>query len=334
MKYSKIIFFALFSIVFLFSSCKDDKKTEETNNSIKKVTNNRVKIPLFVADSAYAFVKKQVEFGPRVTGSVSHIKAQKWFYKKFKSYGATVEMQTFNAKFHYGNKALATNIIAKINPHKKKRVLIAAHYDSRYMAEKDSDPEMKNKPIDGADDGASGVGVILELARILSENPIDLGVDFILFDAEDNGDKEGGDESWCLGSQYWSKQAVATNYKADFGILLDLVGAYGAVFPKERISKQYAGPLQTVIWDLASRMGYSDLFANIDRGQVNDDHLYVNTIAKIPMVDIISIPDEKGGFGKHHHTHQDNIKVIDKRTLRRTGQVLLSLLYKYSTDTL
>lgn len=334
MKFTKTIIFILLGFVFILASCKDDKSKKDTSNSVKSVKSKRVKIPLFVADSAFANVKKQVDFGTRVTGSEGHKKAQEWFIEKFKSYGAEVEVQKFDANFHYGNKAKAANIIARFNPNHPKKVIIAAHYDTRYMAEKDSDPAMKNKPIDGADDGASGVAVILELARLLNKYPIDLGVDLVLFDAEDNGDEAGGDESWCLGSQYWSKQAAANRYKADFGILLDLVGAKNAVFPKEGLSRKYAEPIQTVIWDLAGKMGYSDLFADVYRGAINDDHLYVNQIARIPMVDIISIPNVQGGFGKHHHTHQDNINIIDKNTLRRTGQVVISLLFKYSSDSL
>ena len=336
MKYSKYIFFTLLSIVFLLTACKEDAATKsKTKTSTKKKTAHKsIKIPVFNGDSAYAHVKKQVDFGPRVTGTKAHKLAQQWFIDKFKSYGAEVEVQKFKASFANGKTEDAANIIAHFNPGKDKKIIIAAHYDSRYKAEKDPDPDMRDKPIDGADDGASGVGVIFELARLLSQNPIDLSVDFILFDAEDNGESSAGDESWCLGSQYWSKEAAKNRYKADMGILLDLVGAKGAVFTKEGISKRFAGPLQNVIWNLASNMGYSDLFANIDRGNVDDDHLYVNQIARIPMVDIISMPDPAKGFGAHHHTHKDNIDIIDKNTLRRVGQVTTALLYKYSADQL
>ncbi len=335
MKNFKILFALIAGLTIALSACKEDKTTKSKSSSTKKTTARKsVKIPTFNGDSAYAYVKKQVEFGPRVTGTKAHRSAQKWFIDKFKSFGAEVEVQKFKAHFANGKTEDAANIIAHFNPGKTKKVIIAAHYDSRYKAEKDPDPKMRDKPIDGADDGASGVGVIFELARLISENPVDLSVDFILFDAEDNGESLAGDESWCLGSQYWSKKAAVNNYKADMGVLLDLVGAKGAVFTKEAISKRFAGPVQDVIWNLASNMGYSDLFANIDRGNVDDDHLYVNQIARIPMVDIISIPDPVKGFGAHHHTHQDNIDIIDKNTLRRVGQVVIAFLYKYSADQL
>ncbi len=335
MKKFKILFALIAGLTIALSACKEDKTTKSKSSSTKKTTARKsVKIPTFNGDSAYSYVKKQVEFGPRVTGTKAHKSAQKWFIDKFKSFGAEVEVQKFKAHFANGKTEDAVNIIAHFNPGKTKKVIIAAHYDSRYKAEKDPDPKMRDKPIDGADDGASGVGVIFELARLISENPVDLSIDFVLFDAEDNGENSAGNESWCLGSQYWSKNAAKDKYKADMGILLDLVGAKGAVFTKEGVSKRYAGPIQDVIWNLASNMGYSDLFANIDRGEIDDDHVYVNKIARIPMVDIISIPDPVKGFGAHHHTHQDNIDIIDKNILRRTGQVLSAFLYKYSADQL
>ncbi len=332
MKFFKSILILILSLTLIMPSCKQGEK-EKSSTVKKKEKRNSVKIPVFNGDSAYAFVKKQVEFGPRVTGSEAHKKAQNWFVDKFKSYGADVEIQKFKANFANGTKAEAANIIAHFNPGKKKKVIIASHYDSRYMAEKDPNPELRNKPIDGADDGASGVGVIFEIARLLKENPVDMAVDLILFDAEDNGNDKD-DATWCLGSQYWSKKAAQSGYKADFGILLDMVGAKNALFPKENNSKQFAGPVQDVIWNLAGNMGYGDLFANIQRGNINDDHYYVNKVARIPMVDIINIPDAQKGFGAYHHTHKDNMDIIDKNTLRRTGQVVIAVLYKYASDDL
>ncbi|MBK7094787.1 MAG: M28 family peptidase [Saprospiraceae bacterium] len=328
----RIFFISTFilSIVMIVVACKKDKKEDQSSSGQQKKQYN---IPAFNGDSAFVFVKKQVDFGPRVPGTEAHKKAQQWFVEKFRSYGAEVEVQKFDANFVLGFSAKSSNIIAKFNPGKSKKILIAAHYDSRKIAEKDPDPNKKNLPIDGADDGASGVGVIFELARILKNNPLDLSIDFVLFDAEDNGN-ETNDESWCLGSQYWSKNAKSDGYKADFGVLLDLVGAKGAVFTKEYVSKMYAADLQATIWNLAANMGYGDLFADIERGSVNDDHLYVNRDAGIPMVNIINMPDPSGGFGPYHHTHDDNINIIDVNTLRRTGQVVTALMYKYANDDL
>lgn len=334
MKYINLTILSFVAIILFLTSCKQDKIVTNTSKTKKEAKKPKsIKIPVFNGDSAFTFVKKQVDFGPRINGSEAHKKAVDWFVKKFKSYGGEVKLQKFKATFPNGQTEDASNIIASFNPGKSKKVIIAAHFDTRMIAEKDPDPTKRDKPIDGADDGASGVGVIFEIARQISETPINMSIDFILFDAEDNG-SEGNDESWCLGSQYWSKQAAREGYEADFGVLLDMVGAKNAVFTKESVSKRYAGPLQDVIWNLAANMGYSDLFANIDRGSVNDDHLYVNKDAGIPMVDIINIPDPVKGFGPYHHTHDDNIDNIDPNTLKRTGQVVLALIFKYSNDTL
>lgn len=327
------MFNARFLIVMLIFAlgvfaCKNEEKTSEQTEP-ETIQQQRVKIPAFNGDSAYVFVEKQLSFGTRVPGSPGHLATQKWLVEKLRSYGAEVSLQPFKAKIYNGQVWDAANIIARINPDKKQRYIIAAHYDTRYIAEKDPDPAKRNLPIMGADDGGSGVAVILELARIIHENPIDLGIDFVLFDAEDNGNNDD-DNSWCLGAQHWSREAVKSKYKAEWGILLDLVGAKGARFPKEYFSQQFAPDLHNKVWDLAIGMGYGDLFENTKRGVVNDDHYHVNTIARIPMIDIINIPNENGSFGHYHHTHLDDIGIIDRNVLRKTGQVVTAVLYRTS----
>lgn len=325
-KYHSFFFFLL--LILVVTSCKNEEKSVESVET-PEVAQQRVKIPAFNGDSAYVFVEKQLSFGTRVPGSPGHKATQKWLVEKLRSYGAEVSLQPFKAKIYTGAVWDAANIIARINPDKDKRYIIAAHYDTRFIAEKDPDPAKRNLPIMGADDGGSGVAVILELARIIHENPIDLGIDFVLFDAEDNGNNDD-DNTWCLGAQHWSREAVKSKYKAEWGILLDLVGAKGARFPKEYFSQQYAAELHNKVWDLAIGMGYGDLFENTARGAVNDDHYHVNTIAKIPMIDIINIPNENGSFGHYHHTHLDDISIIDRNVLRKTGQVVAAVLYRTS----
>lgn len=309
-------------------SCKKEKATKKeavkTTEPAKKLS-----IPAFNGDSAYVFVQNQLAFGTRVPGTPTHKACQDWLVEKLQSYGAEVTLQPFKAKIYNGQIWDAANIIGSINTHIKERVIIAAHYDTRYVAEKDPDVSKRKDPIMGADDGASGVAVILELARIMHENPIDLGIDFILFDAEDNGNSQDND-TWCLGSQHWSRQALRTRYRAKVGILLDLVGAKGAVFPKEYFSQYYAPAFHNKVWDLANSMGYGRLFLNIPRGAVNDDHYHVNKITGIPMIDIINLPEEDGSFGHYHHTHKDDIDIIDKNVLRKTGQVVTAVFYRMS----
>ncbi len=321
-----ISIFGLF-LVLLLVGCKQDSTSKPTATTATK----KVVIPAFSQDSAYAFVKKQVDFGPRVPGTDEHKACKEWMVGKFESYGAEVIQQDFDARIYTGDVWPSTNIIAQFNPESKKRIILAAHWDSRMIAEEDNNVKKINDPILGADDGGSGVGVLIEIGRILKNNPVDLGIDIILFDAEDQG-KRGPKEpitNWCIGSQHWSRNKHYKGYKAKYGILLDMVGAKNPRFGKDQVSKEYAGLLQEKVWSLAQNMGYSDMFVDQYTGALTDDHYFVNVIAGIPMIDIINQPPGSDtGFGTHWHTHGDDMSIISKRTLRVVGQVVTAAIYK------
>jgi hypothetical protein len=296
---------------------------------------NLVETPDFKADSAYAFIEKQVQFGPRIPGSVASQNTLQFLVTKLKSYGWTVTEQPFTAFRYDGKKLQGTNIIAQFQPAVAKRILLAAHWDARSIADKDS--VRKDEPIDAANDGASGVGVLLEIARNLHEakNKPVVGVDIVLFDLEDHGEPEdyAGEHkpnSWALGSQHWAANLVPANYKAYYGILLDMVGGKGAMFPHEGSSMQYAPGIVRSVWSTATDLGYSNLFVDQDAFGISDDHTAVNEIAKIQMIDIIDLRAANGGFefGSFHHTHADNLANIDKTTLKAVGQTLLQVLYR------
>ena len=318
----RIIIISLGVIALLLTSCKSDPKPPPM---AKK---DPVSIPAFNGDNAYSHVAKQLSFGYRVPGTVAHKEQIEWMAATMENLGATVHRQNFEADFLDQKDVECTNIMAQFNPGHPRRVLLAAHFDSRMIADKDS--ERIDEPIPGADDGASGVAVLMELARVISEQEIDLGVDFLFFDAEDQGNnKDRG--SWALGSQLWSQQKTPKGYKAKYGILLDMVGSEKATFGKEGYSTKYAPQLTKKVWTLAKRMGYSDLFQDSTAGGIEDDHYYINTIAKIPMIDIINLkPDDRQSFGDYHHTHDDDLSIISKRSLRVVGQVVTAVLYKES----
>jgi glutaminyl-peptide cyclotransferase len=296
---------------------------------------NLVETPDFKADSAYAFIEKQVQFGPRIPGSVASQNTLQFLVAKLKSYGWTVTEQPFTAFRYDGKKLQGTNIIAQFQPAIAKRILLAAHWDARSIADKDS--VRKDEPIDAANDGASGVGVLIEIARNLHEakNKPAVGVDIVLFDLEDHGEPndytgEHKPNSWALGSQHWAANLVPANYKAYYGILLDMVGGKGAMFPHEGSSMQYAPGIVRSVWATAADLGYSHLFVDQDAFGISDDHTAVNEIAKIQMIDIIDLRASNGGFefGSFHHTHADNLANIDKSTLKAVGQTLLQVLYR------
>lgn len=327
MRYTIILMLAL---SLLLVSCKGDQSTASTQQS-RAPAAAKIKIPKFDKDTAYSYVEKQLSFGTRVPGSAGHQAQLRWMVDQLKQRGATVYEQDFEASFLDQPPVTATNVIASFNPKHSKRWIVAAHWDTRLIAEKDPDLELQDQPIMGADDGASGVAILLEIARLLEQYPIDMGVDLIFFDAEDNGDS-GNTYSWCLGSQYWSKNPHTSGYSADAGILVDLVGAKNNRYGYDQISLQYAGSLQKAVWSLARGMGNTDLFQEYTVTDILDDHYFVNKYAQIPMIDIIGTPNFGAGsvFGPHHHTHADDLSVIDPKVLKATGQVVTAVVYKYS----
>jgi hypothetical protein len=324
--------FLLISLIF-FVSC--DSKQEKSDNA-KENEVRTVAIPAFNADSAFHFVKKQVDFGPRIPNTEAHKQAADFFIKKLTAYGARVTVQDFQAETYDGIQLNLKNIIASFNPEKKKRILLAAHWDTRPFSDKD--PEKPSDPFPGANDGGSGVGVLLEVARAFhSGSAPEVGVDIILFDGEDWGEKPGEQDShqlrnglqewWCLGSQHWSKNKHKPNYAAYYGILLDMVGARNAQFHREGHSMQYAPSIVDKVWGHAHRLGFSHMFVNQKQAGVTDDHLFVNTIARIPMINIVHFEPGIGYFGDFHHTQKDNMDLISKETLGIVGTTLLNVVY-------
>ena len=318
----------LFALLMLVWACSGEKTTE---TQVPEVV---VKpYPAFNADSAYAFVQKQVDYGPRIPGTPGHAATKTWIISQMESFGMSVQTQNFQAKTYDGLTWDLTNIIASYNPQATKRILLAAHWDSRRIADKDT--ERIQEPIDGANDGASGVGVLMEIARTISAQGLkpEVGIDFIFFDGEDDGEPENAslrDNSqiwWCHGSQYWSKNKHIPNYSAYYGILVDLVGGKNARFYREGYSRKYASGIVSKVWGNAAQLGHSGFFIQQDAPEILDDHAFVNEVAKIPMIDIIEFSPEYG-FGHYHHTHQDNMDLIDSRTLKAVGETVLFTVYQ------
>ncbi|MEM6298837.1 MAG: M28 family peptidase [Bacteroidota bacterium] len=312
-------------LLLLFTQCDSPQKTPEVpkeENTPKFVT-----APRFNADSAYAYVKAQVDFGPRVPNSAEHRACGDFLVQKLESFGLEVLVQELEATAFNGTKLSGRNIMAQLNPSAKKRILLAAHWDTRPFA--DQDNERVNEPILGANDGGSGVGVLLEIARVIqsaSKKP-NVGVDIMLFDLEDYGNG-GTPNSYCLGSQYWSNNKMPEGYKAFYGILLDMVGAQGAKFYREGHSDQFAPSVVNKVWMTAERLGYGATFVNQKVTTIVDDHYYVNTMGSTPMIDIIQYdPTTNGYFGSYWHTHDDDMDIIDKLTLSQVGETVLAVLY-------
>ena len=325
----KLLSFAI--ILMTFSNCQDNSAPVKQENKIPQET--KIFVPEFNADSAYAFIKAQVDFGPRVPNTKNHSDCAKYLEEKMKMFNAEVIVQKAKVTAYDGSTLNISNIISSYQPEKQRRILFFAHWDSRPWADHCKDSTLQNNPILGANDGASGVGVLLEMGRLLAQYKPDVGVDIIFFDAEDYGTPDHLDlpykeDTWCLGSQYWSVNMHVMGYYPMYGILLDMVGAEKATFYKEVVSDYFAPDVVRKVWNIASKIGYSQYFIDQKGGQVTDDHLYVNRIAKIPSIDIIHHdPNTESRFGEFWHTHDDNMDVINKETLKAVGQTLMSVIF-------
>lgn len=282
--------------------------------------------PIFSADSAYAFLKQQVAFGPRVPNTDAHKACGEYLSARLRGFCPNVTEQRGKVTTYDGVSLDILNIIASFNPEKKGRILLFAHWDTRPWADQDSKRE--KEPIMGADDGASGVAVLIELARLFSQQNPTVGVDIALFDAEDWGAKGGGQEdSYALGTQFWTRQPHVAGYSANYGILLDMVGSKNAQFRLEGFSKEQASSVADKVWSSAASLGYSMYFLREDGGYVTDDHYYVIKYG-IPCIDIIhSDRTTRHGFGTHWHTHKDDLEIIDPRTLEAVGRTLAQVVY-------
>lgn len=286
---------------------------------------------VFCADSAYHFIVRQCEFGPRVPGSTAHRQCGDWLMQRFRSLGLDVEEQVAPLTMWDGKTFQCRNIIARYTPQQADStvapVVMAAHWDARPWADADPDESKHEEPVMAANDGASGVAVMLEMARQIKEVSPKRPVHFVCFDLEDYGSDEH-DGSFALGAQYWA-QHNATPY--EWGILLDMVGGRGARFCYEGFSMRYASWLVARTWAAAETTGAAEFFPKKDGSFITDDHGPMNE-AGIPTIDIIPYYDQAGipSFGPTWHTTADTPENISKETLQAVGQTLFQLLHEHN----
>ncbi len=294
--------------------------------------------PDFSADSAFAFCQLQCDFGPRTMNSEAHDLCGQWIAERFSQYGMEVTEQKADLTGYDGTTLKSTNIIASHRPELADRILLCAHWDSRPWADNDPDAANHRQPVMAANDGASGVAVMLEIARLLQADTLSVGVDFVCFDAEDWGTPQWAEgtnsdgDTWALGAQYWSEHLLSftSNLLPQYGILLDMVGGQGAKFYQEQVSTYFAPEVVKKVWAAADAVGFGSYFPKEEGGAITDDHLPVNQKAKIPCIDIIPYyPDcEASSFGPTWHTVNDDMQHIDRNTLQAVGQTIIQVLYK------
>lgn len=328
---------ALFQLAL--SSCRSKAVAGEGEETVQQLAG-----PAFDADSALAFCGVQCDFGPRTMNSDAHDKCGRWIAAKFRSYGMEVQEQKANLKGWDGTVLRSTNIMARFRPEADTRILLCAHWDSRPWADNDPDEANWRTPVMAANDGASGVGVMLEIARLLQNDTLlNCGIDFVCFDAEDYGtpqwadNQENSESTWALGAQEWARGIAASMPKDaegnmvcpyEYGILLDMVGGQGAHFYQEGFSLRHASNIVSKVWSAANDAGFGSYFVSSPGGYITDDHNPINEIG-IPCIDIIPYyPDcEQSSFGPTWHTISDDMQHLDANTLKAVGQTVIQTLF-------
>lgn len=311
-------------LLLILAACTGKQVKDPPKDPIDKQLSYTLR---FDADSAFSFVKAQVDMGPRVPGSIAHGMCATYLSERLGAYCDTSMVQNAVVQDAKGRSLEIKNIIGSFGPNKGKRILLCAHWDTRPQA--DEDPDRPDEPADGANDGASGVGVLLEVARQLQQQTPEWGVDIVFFDAEDMGSRNGGVNSWCLGSQQWAKHPHVEGYHAEYGILLDMVGAPDAVFLYEKHSLDFATWLVHHVWRNAASLGYKGMFRPFEGGYITDDHFFIMGELGIPTIDIIHYDlSNAHGFGDFWHTHKDNMEGIDPKTLKAVGETVLKTVWE------
>lgn len=325
---------SLNGLVMILASLLSCGSSHNKNNQKDETVEQDIIVPEFNADSAYHYINKQAEFGPRVPNTKAHKDCGDYLAGQLEKFGAKVFNQYADLTAYDGTILKSRNIIGEYNSESKIRILLFSHWDSRPYADNDTNKNHHHTPILGVNDGASGVGVLMEIARHLQKKTPEVGIDIIFFDSEDYGTPqfykgEDKEDTWCLGSQYWGKNTHVDGYNARFGILLDMVGAKGSTFYYEGYSKNTANSYMKKIWQTAHQLGYSKYFIKEDGGTVVDDHVYVNKLTGIPCVDIINYEPYNihSSFGSTWHTLKDNMDIIDKNTLKAVGQTVIQVIY-------
>ncbi len=275
-------------------------------------------VPQFDGKRAYRYLVKQCDFGPRNPGSVGHEKAQAYLVQEFSKFADQVRLQPFPFTNFKDNLHLTLHNIVVSFGRQNDRILLAAHWDTRPWADQDPNPKNRNKPILGANDGASGVAILLEIARHLKANPPKVGVDLICWDGEDSG-REGHSDEYLQGSTYFARHK-SPNYNPRFSILLDMVGDKDLQIYEEGNSVSYAPDVVNLVWGVAANLNISAFIPEVQYTIV-DDHLPLLS-AGIPSIDVIDFDYP------YWHTLGDTPDKCSAASLQKVGQVMLGVIYK------
>jgi Peptidase family M28 len=277
--------------------------------------------PTFDADSAFQLLKAQVAFGPRVPNTPAHQEQLRWMVQYLRSRADTVEVDSFTHVTAAGDTLHLANVFARFKPGAADRVLLLAHWDTRPISDQDPDSAYRDKPILGANDGASGVAVLMELADVLSKHSPPLGVDLLFTDGEDYATLKDLNADMYLGAEEFVHHMPS--YKPLYGVLVDMVGDQSPEFDVETNSEQFAPEVVQRVWSTAEDLGFGDIFKREQGITIDDDHLPLNQ-AGIHTIDIIDF--DYGPNNAYWHTHEDTVAHTGPRGLQAVGQTLSTLI--------
>jgi glutaminyl-peptide cyclotransferase len=273
----------------------------------------------FNSDSAMSYVRQQLAFGPRVPGTPGWQKTGDWIVTKLKAAGADVSEQRWTHTLSNKSSLPMRNIFARFKPASTNRILYVTHWDTRPRADSDPDPANHTKPIPGANDGASGVALLIAVADALKKAPSEFGVDLLFVDGEDYG-TFGPDVDVLIGAEYFATHLPSPGYKPMFGVLFDMIGDVDLNIPQEMYSAQNAPEVVQRVWSKAKDLGYDKYFLPDMRSYpITDDH-YPLIKAGLRVIDVIDIDYDM------HHAMGDDIGKVSQKSLKIVGDVAMALL--------
>ncbi len=277
--------------------------------------------PPFDGRAAMALVDTQVAFGPRVPGRAGHAAQLAWMLDELTPLADTVVADTFDyTHSDTGERLQLTNVLARFRPEAPQRLLFLTHWDTRPTSDAASEPEERALPVPGANDGASGTAILLEVARILASQDLPVGVDLLFVDGEDYGPTVN---DMFMGSEHFAAN-LPDGYDPRYGVLLDMVGDAEPRFPIEGNSAERAPDVAQRVWSVAARLGYGQAFPMQVGIALSDDHLPLND-AGIPTIDVIDF--DYGPGNAYWHTPDDTPDQVRPATLDMVGEVVLELIF-------
>ena len=277
--------------------------------------------PSFDGEVAQRLIRTQVDFGPRVPGWEGHSRQLEWMTGLLEGLADTLELQPFEFVTSQGDTLFLTNLLARFNREAEERILLLAHWDTRPWSDAAADPDEREIPVPGANDGGSGTAILLQLAALMSLNPPPWGVDLLFVDGEDYGP---GTQDMFMGSRHFA-DALPAEPPWAYGVLLDLVGDADPSFPVEGYSAERARPVVNLVWRIADDLGYGSFFPTRVGPYAQDDHLFLND-AGLPTIDIIDF--QYGPGNQFWHTPRDTPENTSARTLGMVGEVMAELVYR------